>query len=98
MAWRNGYSNALVESDSVQLVQMVTTQIMPFHPYATVLKECRDLLLRQSRCRLRHVYREANSAAHGLAMMGQYHTRGLQIFNVVPACISTIIMHECTEQ
>lgn len=48
-------------------------------------------------CVVQHIYREANGVAHELALMGQYHNWGLQIYNGPPSCPYAAIKKDCTK-
>lgn len=53
------------------------------------------MITRYDQCAVQHVYRETNGVAHQLALMGQYNTWGLQIFEVMPECVAAHIFNDC---
>lgn len=97
LAWRYGYLTVYVELDSTEVVNLNHTGWSTFHPFAILLTKCRQLMDSNWHCKLSHVYREVNVAAHSLATMGQYHTWGLQILNAEPLNLPAVLRNDCNQ-
>lgn len=85
----------MIESDSSEMVYLVNGGSITFHPYATLIHGCLHLIMRNWRCQISHIYREANKVAHTLAMMGQYHTWGLQLLDETLLDVLQLMFSDC---
>lgn len=59
-----------VESDSMVVVELLKKADTSYHPYATIIEDCRFLISKFDSFRLSHIYREANFVADRLADLG----------------------------
>ncbi|KAK3204896.1 hypothetical protein Dsin_018942 [Dipteronia sinensis] len=70
LAWRSGYRNILVETDSLCMVQLLAKDIPVNHPLFSIASGCSALINLDWRCLVSHVYREGNKVADGMARLG----------------------------
>ena len=82
MAWNSGYKKVLVESDCLEVVQLMHKVTKPNHPCFSIIQSCKNLMLADWDCSVNHVYREGNKLADGLASMGHNMVMGIVFFDI----------------
>ncbi|GKU93693.1 hypothetical protein SLEP1_g7267 [Rubroshorea leprosula] len=80
-----GFTKIIVETDSKVAVTLLNSDRNSFHPFATLLDDCRALLRQPPEVQLRHIYREANTAADLLAKMGTTLVSSVVVLEQCPA-------------
>ncbi|KAL6534729.1 hypothetical protein OROGR_013404 [Orobanche gracilis] len=86
-----------VEVDSEVVFKWVQLEDTADHPYAALLKDCRDLLRLPWEIVLRHTKRGGNQCADGLAKLGHNLTGGLHIWETPPVGIVDRLKSEAME-
>ncbi|KAK3198861.1 hypothetical protein Dsin_022276 [Dipteronia sinensis] len=80
LAWRSGYRNVLVETDSLYMVQLLAKDIHVNHPMFSIAHGCSALINLDWHCLVSYVYWERNKMADGMARLRHGMKPGLQIF------------------
>lgn len=79
LAWHKGFKNVILESDSMDLVNLMNDRRFgQFHVYATLVGEIKRLLQCDWIMKIMHVYRDANICADTLAKHGNLHCDGMK--------------------
>ena len=90
MAWKSGYRNIVVESDSLSTIQLLAKIPDPLHPLLSIIQSCKHLISAEWNCNVVHAFREGNRLADGLARMGHTLELGLHLFEEPPIGIKDI--------
>lgn len=69
-AWERGHRLVECQSDSLDAVSLVTSSVSPYHLYAALIWDIKDLLNRDWVVKIRHILREGNACADLLAKHG----------------------------
>ena len=91
LAWDKGLRNVLLEMDSTSAISLITDKVNPLHPFALVIKRVHDLIQRSWNVRIKHIFREANRAADGLANLGHSHDLVVVFYSFSPIVLSSIL-------
>ncbi|XP_024630775.1 uncharacterized protein [Medicago truncatula] len=70
LCWEAGYKKLMCYSDSLHVVQLVSTDTPRFHHYANILKLIGNYLAKDLTVTIYHILREGNSCADVLAKLG----------------------------
>lgn len=90
MARNFGFKKVMVESDSLTAVQTMYRATKQNHPLFSIIQSCKNLLLANWDCNIKHIYREGNKLADGLARMGHSMINGIVFFGNPPCEIFPI--------
>lgn len=82
--WEGGFKKFVCESDSLDVVNMVHSEVSLMHPYFGVMMEIKKLLSLDWEVQIFHTIREGNACADHLAKLGANGTDALKIWNVPP--------------
>ncbi|KAJ1376166.1 Ribonuclease H domain [Sesbania bispinosa] len=94
-AWNIGYRRILCESDSLEVVHLLSCQILPTSaPHQNTLRETNDLLNRNWDVNIKHIMREANLVADNLAKTGSAEDSLSTIFWSSPPAHILSLLHE----
>ncbi|KAK9912978.1 hypothetical protein M0R45_036807 [Rubus argutus] len=85
LAWNCGYRSLEIEMDSLVAVHLVLSPIDNSHPLFSLVVNCQELLERDWRVILTHVYRERNSVADMMASLGHCCDHGCRTFTSPPS-------------
>lgn len=91
IAIQGKYAHILIESDSMEVIQLLQKDPSDFHPYYNLILHCRQMIQSLTSCILGHVYREANQAANALVQFGKNSTKGLHILYTAPVALCNIL-------
>ena len=106
MAWKLGFKKVVAKTDATNIVQLLCTATNPNHPLFSLIQSCKEIINGDWRCVVKHVYREGNSLADGLAHLGYKMNLGIRFFDNPPAdilrifnadCRGTFCMRQCLE-
>jgi hypothetical protein len=89
-----GASEVTFEGDAKQVVQAVNAQEPCDSIYGHIVEGIQDELKGFNRTSFKHIAREGNSAAHGLAKEAILHVMDTMWRNTIPPCIHDIVMRE----
>ncbi|KAK3226132.1 hypothetical protein Dsin_005994 [Dipteronia sinensis] len=89
--WKAGFKNVVVETDSQTSVCLLTNNTPINHPLFSIIHACKALMKNNWCCNIRHVYREGNRVADGLAKLGHSLDLGITIFDDPPSQILGIL-------
>ncbi|KAK2663577.1 hypothetical protein Ddye_002151 [Dipteronia dyeriana] len=70
MVWNDGFKYVVAETDSDCVAQLFNTETSPNHPLLSLIRSFREIINRDWRCVVQHIYREINSLVDGLAHLG----------------------------
>lgn len=70
MAHEKGWNRALIESDSMEAVDLVNNEEDSHHPLANIIEDCMELK-KALNARVGHIHREGNRCADWLANKGR---------------------------
>ena len=94
IAWHKGVRCVEVEVDSAVVVGFFRTGIAETHPLSFLVRLCYGFISRDWIVRFKHIYREANGLADGLATYAFSLALGFHIFDVVPVEVSLLLIGE----
>ena len=81
-AWKQGYRNIVVESDSSLAVQFICRDPNPPPELIPLIQECRALFHKDWQVEIQQVTREVNGCADILAKMGHQFSMGIHELNL----------------
>jgi ribonuclease HI len=90
---KQGYQNALLEGDALQVVNMINSDKPCNSGYGHLVEDIREVSRSLGKTRIQHVRRTANKAAHELALLGRTNVTNMRWYSI-PPCISGIVMAE----
>lgn len=94
-AWEEGVRLLQCESDSLDVVQLLTEgKDHSFHVHAGVIEDILQLTKRDWSIQISHVLREANMCADHLARTAAWDTTSSKTWNVPPSLLEDIILHD----
>jgi ribonuclease HI len=85
---------AIVESDCLRVVQVLTTNTEDRSVCWSLYKEAKDMMIGVPDVQICKIGRSSNKVAHGLAQMGKRELSGL-LLGAVPSCVSVLAEHDC---
>lgn len=74
-----------VELDAEVVVDLVLSNSISNRAYSSLLNDCRYLLSKFQQVQVKHVFREANRCAHGLAKRGRTQLVDFVVLNEPPS-------------
>jgi len=80
VAWDQGYQHLICYSDSTLAIQLVNTEVNPWHLFAPIISNIKDLMARDWNFQLNHTWREANATTDFMAKMGDSCNEAWQEF------------------
>ncbi|KAL5846735.1 hypothetical protein ACOSQ3_010259 [Xanthoceras sorbifolium] len=90
-AWQAGYKFLIVETDSANVVKLLSQGVQDCHPLFYLLQKCQSLIQEDWVCKIVNIYREANKMADYLAKMGQHSDLGVNFLEDLPVSCLEII-------
>lgn len=96
MAWERGLTQVEGEIDLEIVMGFLTTGISDSHPLSFLIRLCYDFISRDWIVRIRHVYREANRLADGLANYAFNLTLGFHSFETSPQFVRLTMLEDAT--
>ena len=88
-AWDMGYKNIILETDSLIVVNMLTTNMVCLHLLSTLIDDCKKLLRRPWRVIPQHIYHEGNIYTNFLANKKEINKKVfVLIYFLHPFCIN----------
>lgn len=94
LSYQDDYNHIILETDSMEAVNLIQQPGPTFHPCLNVRNQCTKLLLSIEDCQVRHVYREANQAAHMMVSLGKSVTPGHHVCYDPPAQLCNILLKD----
>ncbi|KAK0598865.1 hypothetical protein LWI29_000173 [Acer saccharum] len=95
MAWNAGVRRIIVETDSLDSVQLVSNVTNPNHPFFSLIQSCKFMVDSDWNCVVKHVYREGNRLADGLAHLGHNMKNEIMFFEDPTPQIFSIYEDDC---
>ncbi|KAK3198459.1 hypothetical protein Dsin_021874 [Dipteronia sinensis] len=89
MSWNSGFRRVIIEYDSLSAVQLHYNEISSNHPLFSLIVSCKSRVATDWNCVVKHVYREGNLLADGVARIGHSMDIGLVYFEAPPPHISS---------
>lgn len=77
-----------MERDSSEALHLITKDTSEFHHHLALLADVKDMLEREGQVQLRHILREGNSCADGLACMGATQNESWKVWRDPPPALS----------
>ncbi|KAH9757265.1 hypothetical protein KPL71_016337 [Citrus sinensis] len=84
LAWNKGIRWLYAEVDSRCVTQLVKNNMVNYNEFSPLIRAIQELIRRNWRVEITHVYREANFAADCLATLACSLPLGLHVFNSPP--------------
>lgn len=84
LAKERGFTNILVESDSLTAVNFISGGCSATHPCSPLVKEIHKFMTVDGSISVAHTFREANQVADRLANFGISLSMACKIFEVIP--------------
>ena len=94
MAWDAGIKRLLVEMDSLCVSQMISKQVVVPNAFYAIAAAIRDLLTRNWKISITHIFREANSTADFMANLAHSVPHELHLFTSPPVGIYSIMLQD----
>nr|KYP76853.1 hypothetical protein KK1_021114 [Cajanus cajan] len=91
IAWQRNFRNVICVSDSLNAINLVLGSREPFHRYAVLVTEIKDLLGREWRMSLVHSLREGNQCADFLSKWGPNCRNELVIIDDIPVGLQPLL-------
>lgn len=76
-----------VETVSVAVVELLRAADARYHPYGSIIEDCRILITTFHQVRLTHIYREANNVADRLADLGHSLDTDFRYWESLPSSV-----------
>jgi ribonuclease HI len=89
-----GINDFILEGDSLLVVKAVNESNLGWLPYGQIIEDIHCVLGTRRQWHIRHVKREANSAAHGLAKFASRTSDLIVWMEESPSCILDIVILE----
>lgn len=94
VAWDQGHRHLVCYSDSTLAIQLVNTTVNPWHLFAPIISNIKDLMARDWHLQLSHTWREANATADFMAKMGANCNEAWQEFAEPPDGILPLLQDD----
>ena len=94
IAWERGFRLLQVEVDNLGVTQLLNSSEANRSGISSLLWGIKDLLNRDRQISVKHVYREANCAAHFLAGMALNLPLGCHIFHSPPMGVHSVLFND----
>ncbi|KAK3219521.1 hypothetical protein Dsin_013491 [Dipteronia sinensis] len=91
LVWKEGHKKVVVESDSQNVVLLLTKTSSINHPLLSIIQACKDMIACDWSCHILHAYRETNRVDDGLACLGHSLDLGITIFKGPPSQIIGVL-------
>nr|KYP59936.1 Putative ribonuclease H protein At1g65750 family [Cajanus cajan] len=91
-AWNRGFTKLVVESDSLLAVGLLQNGCSSCHPCFSLVQSILSFVAAGGDFECRHILREANQVADGLANYGRSLTNNLHVFENVMPFISLVVL------
>ncbi|KAH9734293.1 putative ribonuclease H protein [Citrus sinensis] len=91
MAWDLGYRRIQVGTDNCSVVQLIKENNANVTEFSNIIEMIKDLIRRDWRIQIDHIYREANSAADFLSTHALSLPLGVHFFHFVPSGLRSIL-------
>ncbi|KAK3232506.1 hypothetical protein Dsin_004387 [Dipteronia sinensis] len=91
MARNSGFSEVIVEFDSLTTVHLIYTITRHNHPLFNLIQNCKKFVAADWCCNINHIYREGNKLVDGLARMGHSMDIGTDFFKDPPSVSMPIL-------
>nr|KYP38524.1 hypothetical protein KK1_040235 [Cajanus cajan] len=91
IAWQRNFRNVICVSDSLHAINLVLGSREPFHRYAMLVAEIKDLLGREWRTSLVHSLRKGNQCADFLSKWGPNCKNELVIIDDIPVGLQPLL-------
>ncbi|KAK3205344.1 hypothetical protein Dsin_019390 [Dipteronia sinensis] len=98
MAWRKGFRKMVVETDSMAVIQLIAKNTNSNHPLFSIIKSCKSLISEEWDCSVKHVFREGNMVANGLANLGNALAVGVYYFEDPLSAIAAVFDNDVREE
>ena len=95
MAWNFGVRKIIVEADSLDTVRLISNDTNTNHPLFSLIQSCKHIMDAEWNCIVKHVFREGNKLANGLAHMGHSMKIDILFLEDPPSKISSIFVDDC---
>ncbi|KAH9706368.1 hypothetical protein KPL70_012184 [Citrus sinensis] len=91
MAWDLGYRRIQVGTDNCSVVQLIKENNANVTEFSNIIEMIKELIRRDWRIQIDHIYREANSAADFLSTHALSLPLGVHFFHSVPSGLRSIL-------
>ena len=95
LAWEKGERRIIVESDALELIQLLEQGNTSQHADAELIQEAKSLIGRQWEIELLHIPRGANSVADFLAKRAITTVRGYELILESPDYLFSLLQKDC---
>ncbi|CAN1792333.1 Putative ribonuclease H protein At1g65750 [Linum perenne] len=97
IAWREGHKQVRVQPDSQTAVSLILADDAPLRHHASEVLAIRELLQRNWKTEIHHIYREANGAADFLASKGYSLGLGVHSFRTSDCNLGYFLRKDCMQ-
>ncbi|KAL5736493.1 hypothetical protein ACOSQ2_031281 [Xanthoceras sorbifolium] len=95
-AWKSGFRAVLVESDSKDVIDLISADANSSHPNFSIIQAYRDMLFANWVCSISHVFREGNRVTDGMAKLGfKLGLNSANFFAAPPLAVLHILHEDC---
>ncbi|KAL5803151.1 hypothetical protein ACOSQ4_031456 [Xanthoceras sorbifolium] len=91
MAWRNGYIQVILESDSADTINILLKETNINHPFSNLIFKCKELIKGCWNCAVKHIFWEGNLVADCLAGIGKHRALGTVFYILPPVEVSNML-------
>ncbi|XP_010522729.1 PREDICTED: uncharacterized protein LOC104801226 isoform X2 [Tarenaya hassleriana] len=96
LLWDRGFRKVIVETTSLNALEALNANSLPFQQSNSILQRCKDMLLKNWECRICAISEEQNSCAVWLANKAEEQPTGLVVFDSPPGRLITLLGKDCT--
>ncbi|KAF7808414.1 Retrovirus-related Pol polyprotein from transposon TNT 1-94 [Senna tora] len=89
---QRGFGKLMVEVDCLEAINLIKDEDISRHQLGSLIKDIRVISSSFTNFRLKHVYREANQCADGIAKMGSQNSLPFTIWETPPSAINLALL------
>ncbi|KAK3229534.1 hypothetical protein Dsin_001415 [Dipteronia sinensis] len=97
MVWRRGFCKVIVKTDSMSIVHFIEKDTNHNHPMFSLIQCWKRLIVAYWNCSVKHVYREGDMVADGLAKLRCYMEFGVLFSEEPPPAILDIVDNDARD-
>ena len=87
-------SKLVIESDSAVLVNLMHGENFELHPLASIIRNCKDIMMSFEQVQLLHIHRERNSVADLLAKNSPSNALGICTLHEPPSFVTETLLDD----
>lgn len=88
---------AIHDIHNLEVVKLLQGDPVGTHHFSSLICACQALLSEKWCCKIQHVYRKANQAAHQMVRMGRLDTQAITIYSEPPVSVNFVLYGDCTD-